>query len=88
MIFTSQIYDSMQNDYWVYTPAQYDPQTPAPLMVWQDGNFYNQRDSATLRVLDVIDNLVYQADIARRSEDLDHHGNLTPRNRSPNSGCA
>jgi hypothetical protein len=39
MIFTSQIYDGMQSDYWVYAPAQYDPQTPTALMVRQDGHF-------------------------------------------------
>jgi len=50
----------MQSDYWIYVPAQYDPRTPAALMVWQDGHFYNDRDSPTLRVLDVIDNLTHQ----------------------------
>ena len=24
MVHTSKIYDGMQSDYWVYTPAQYD----------------------------------------------------------------
>ena len=59
----SQIYDGMQSDYWVYVPAQYDAGTPAALMVWQDGHFYNDRDSPTLRVLDVIDNLIHQEQI-------------------------
>jgi enterochelin esterase-like enzyme len=60
---TSQIYDGMQSDYWVYVPSQYNPQTPAALMVWQDGHFYIDRDSPTLRVLDVIDNLTHQKQI-------------------------
>src|SRR5438477_9180636 len=57
---TSQIYDGMQSDYWVYVPSQYNPQTPAALMVWQDGHFYIERDSPTLRTLDAIDNLIHQ----------------------------
>ena len=30
----------MTNDYWIYVPAQYDPNTPAALMVFQDGQGY------------------------------------------------
>ena len=63
MIFTSRIYDGMQSAYWVYVPAQYDPQIPAALMVWQDGHFYKDRDSVTFIVLDVIDNLIHQEQI-------------------------
>jgi enterochelin esterase-like enzyme len=50
----------MQSDYWVYTPAQYDPKTPAALMVWNDGQQYINRDSASIKFLDVVDNLTYQ----------------------------
>jgi enterochelin esterase-like enzyme len=60
ILFTSRIYDGMQSAYWIYVPPQYDPQMPAALMVWQDGHFYKDRDSATFRLLDVIDNLIYQ----------------------------
>jgi len=42
---TSKVYGGMQADYWVYVPAQYDPAVPAALMVWQDGERYNARNS-------------------------------------------
>jgi len=59
-VFTSKIYDGMQSDYWVYTPAQYDPSKPAALMVWNDGQQFINRDSASIRLLDVIDNLTQE----------------------------
>ena len=37
---TSKIYDGMKSEYWIYVPAQYDPKTPAALMVFQDGGGY------------------------------------------------
>lgn len=60
--FTSKIYDGMQSDYWVYVPAQYDPKTPAALMVWQDGHNFAVRDGGT-RIQNVIDNLTAQKKI-------------------------
>ncbi|MEP6714966.1 MAG: alpha/beta hydrolase-fold protein [Terriglobia bacterium] len=63
LTFTSKIYEGMTNDYWVYVPAQYDPATPAALMVWQDGQMYNERDKPTNRTLDVLDNLTAQKKI-------------------------
>ena len=51
---TSKIYDGMKSEYWIYAPAQYDPKTPAALMVFQDGGGYIHRDgnNPTLNVLD------------------------------------
>jgi len=34
---TSKIYDGMKYDYWTYASAGVDPNVPAALMVWQDG---------------------------------------------------
>ena len=34
---TSKIYDGMKADYWYYASPGVDPNVPAPLMVWQDG---------------------------------------------------
>ncbi len=34
---TSKIYDGMKVDFWWYASPGVDPNTPAPLMVWQDG---------------------------------------------------
>ena len=56
MSFTSAIFDGMVCDYWIYVPAQYDPKTPAALMIWQDGHNYVERDGRT-HLANVIDNL-------------------------------
>ena len=63
LTFTSKLYDGMTDDYWIYVPAQYDPNTPAALMVFQDGQGYVDRDSARNRTLDVLDNLIAQKKI-------------------------
>ncbi|MDQ6666394.1 MAG: alpha/beta hydrolase-fold protein [Acidobacteriota bacterium] len=61
-IHTSKIYDGMKSDYWIYVPAQYDPKTPAALMVFQDGGGYIHRDGNN-PALNVIDNLIAQKKI-------------------------
>jgi enterochelin esterase-like enzyme len=58
---TGKIYDGMENDYWIYVPAQYDSKVPAALMVFQDGGGYIDRERS--RTLDVIDNLIAQKKI-------------------------
>jgi enterochelin esterase-like enzyme len=60
--FISNIYDGMQNDYWIYVPVQYDAKTPAALMVFQDGEWYLDRHG-NIAVLNVIDNLIAQKKI-------------------------
>jgi enterochelin esterase-like enzyme len=62
LLHTSKIYDGMVSEYWIYVPAQYDPKTPAALMVWQDGQGHIQRDGGA-RTLNVIDNLIHQKKI-------------------------
>ena len=62
LIHTSKIYDGMKSEYWVYVPAQYDPKTPAALMVFQDGGGYIHRDGNN-PALNVIDNLIAQKKI-------------------------
>ena len=59
---TSKIYDGMKAEYWIYVPAQYDPKTPAALMVFQDGQGYAHRDGGNPS-LNVIDNLIAQKKI-------------------------
>jgi enterochelin esterase-like enzyme len=61
MVHTSKIYDGMLSDYWVYTPAQYDPAKPAALMVFQDGQGPANREKSSVQI--VIDNLTYQKKI-------------------------
>jgi enterochelin esterase-like enzyme len=63
LTFTSKIYEGMTNNYYIYVPAEYNPSTPAALMVWQDGTMYADRDSPRNRTLDVLDNLIYQKKI-------------------------
>jgi enterochelin esterase-like enzyme len=58
----SKIYDGMKSEYWIYVPAQYDPKTPAALMVFQDGGWYTIRDGNN-PALNVIDNLIAQKKI-------------------------
>src|ERR1700744_3389155 len=43
LVLRSQIYDGMLSDYWIYVPAQYDPNKPAAVMVFQDGSGYLDR---------------------------------------------
>ena len=54
----SKLYNNFR-EYWVYVPAQYDPASPAALMVFQDGHSY-VNDSGDFRVPVVYDNLIYQ----------------------------
>jgi enterochelin esterase family protein len=62
IIHTSKIYDGMKSEYWIYVPAQYDPGTPAAVMVFQDGGGYIDRDGHN-PTLNVIDNLIAQKKI-------------------------
>ena len=62
IIHTSKIYDGMKSEYWIYVPAQYDPKTPAALMVFQDGEGYIDR-TGNNPALNVIDNLIAQKKI-------------------------
>jgi len=62
IVHTSKIYDGMKADYWVYVPAQYDPKTPAALMVFNDGQWYTDRNGNN-PTLNVIDNLIAQKKI-------------------------
>ena len=85
IVHTSKIYDGMKSEYWIYVPAQYDPETPAALMVFQDGGGYIHRDGNN-PTLNVIDNLIAQKKIpvmicrvhqSRRHRRLAGHANLT-----------
>ncbi len=54
---TSHVYDGMVSEYRVYVPAQYDPNKPAALIVFQDGLGYAHRDGDH-PALNVLDNLI------------------------------
>lgn len=55
--WTSKIYHGTTRDCWVYVPAQYDPKTPACVMVFQDGGGF-QNPKGPWRVPTVFDNLI------------------------------
>ncbi|MCL1123781.1 hypothetical protein [Shewanella surugensis] len=55
--FRSQIYSGTIRDYWLYVPAQYEENTPANLMVFQDG-YYNIDESKPMQAVQVIDRLM------------------------------
>ena len=62
MTHVSKIYDGMKSEYWIYVPAQYDPKTPAAVMIFQDGGWYTDRDGNN-PALNVIDNLIAEKKI-------------------------
>ncbi|HEY7305894.1 MAG TPA: alpha/beta hydrolase-fold protein [Bryobacteraceae bacterium] len=57
---TSKIYAGMKADYWYYASPGVDPNVPAPLMVWQDGQTLIAGDLSRLRLFTVTENLVAQ----------------------------
>lgn len=61
-VIPSQAYPGTQHTYWVYVPAQYDPKSPACLMVWNDGQAF-MNPEGDLRAQNVMDNLIYRREI-------------------------
>jgi enterochelin esterase family protein len=55
--WTSQIFKDTKRDWWMYVPAQYRPETPAAVMVFQDGNV------PRAWVPTVFDNLIAKGDM-------------------------
>lgn len=53
------VYPGVARDYWVYLPKQYDGQTPANLIVFQDGANYLKRTGAAA----VLDTLIARGDL-------------------------
>jgi len=81
-IWKSTIFPETIRQYWIYVPAQYDPASPAAVMVFQDGHKYVNVEQE-YRVPVVLDNL-----IARREMPVTiaifvnpgHHGTTLPDN--------
>ena len=38
LVLESEVFPDTKRNYWIYIPAQYDPKTPASVMVFQDGH--------------------------------------------------
>jgi len=49
----SKIYDGMKADYWYYASPGVDPNVPAPLMIWQEGQGLITGDISKLRLFTV-----------------------------------
>jgi enterochelin esterase family protein len=58
----SEVYPGTQHTYWVYVPAQYDPATPASLMIYNDGQAF-MNPEGDMRAQNVMDNLIYRREI-------------------------
>jgi len=58
----SKIYPGFVRDYWVYVPAQYKPENPACLMVFQDGRGFADTNGV-FRVPVVFDNLIHKKEM-------------------------
>jgi len=61
-VIKSNAYPGTQHTYWVYVPAQYDPKTPASLMIYQDGQAFKD-ENGQMRAQNVMDNLIYRREI-------------------------
>jgi enterochelin esterase-like enzyme len=58
----SPSYPGTQHTYWIHVPAQYDPATPASLMVFQDGQALIN-PTGSLLAYNVLDNLIYRREL-------------------------
>src|SRR5262249_22515984 len=60
--WTSKVFPGTERDYFVYVPAQYDPNRPACVMVFQDGHNY-VNVAGQFRVPVVLDNLIHKKEL-------------------------
>lgn len=61
-VWKSTIFDGTIREYYVYVPAQYNPDEAAALMIFQDGHAYVNEDG-DFRVPIVFDNLIHKKDM-------------------------
>lgn len=61
-VIASEAYPGTQHTYWVYVPAQYDPELPTSLMIFNDGQAFMQADGQ-IRAQNVMDNLIFRREI-------------------------
>ena len=58
----SKVFPGTEREYLVYVPAQYDPEKPAAVMVWQDGLRHADPDGP-MKATTVFDNLIHKGDM-------------------------
>lgn len=63
LTLASQVFTNTTRHYWIYVPAQYDPKTPAALMIFQDGQAFVSRTNGDYRIPNVFDNLIYRREM-------------------------
>ncbi|HZN56650.1 MAG TPA: alpha/beta hydrolase-fold protein, partial [Planctomycetota bacterium] len=61
-ILPSTVFPGTQHTYWVYVPAQYNPQRPAALMVFNDGHAM-LAEPGDVQAPRVLDNLIFRREI-------------------------
>jgi enterochelin esterase-like enzyme len=61
-VHKSEVFPGTVREYFVYVPKQYDPSTPAPVMVFQDGHAYVKPDGE-FRTTIVFDNLIHKKEL-------------------------
>ncbi len=59
---STNVFPGTVRDYWIYVPAQYKPEAPACLMVFQDGGAY-QNPTGQFRTTVVFDNLIHKGEM-------------------------
>jgi len=89
--FRSQIFTNTVRQYWIYVPAQYTPEQPANVLVFQDGQ-RAIRTNGALRVPQVLENLIAKKEIpvtigifitpGQRGENYPETGTGNPNNRA------
>ena len=58
----SKAYPGTQHTYWVYVPAQYDPSSPASMMIYNDGHAFMD-PNGDVRAQNVMDNLIFRREL-------------------------
>jgi enterochelin esterase family protein len=90
-LFRSKIFTNTVRKYWVYVPAQYDPEKAACVLVFQDGQRAT-RTNGSLRIPQVMENLIHKREMpvtigifitpGAKGEEYVEVGGGNPNNRS------
>jgi hypothetical protein len=89
--FRSQVFSNTVRQYWIYVPAQYTPEKPACVLVFQDGQRAT-RTNGSLRAPQVMENLIHRKEMpvtigifitpGARGEEYVEIGGGNPNNRA------
>lgn len=61
-VIPSAVFPGTQHTYWVYVPAQYDPEKPCAVMIFNDGHAM-MAEPGSVQGHRVLDNLIYRREI-------------------------